>query len=134
MCSKVVALQAQAAAAVGGASSTNTGFAGRQLPVPALLYLATRGGAEVCGLQARIGALAPGMAFDALVASVRDDAGNPALWGVDMDAALGGRGTGKGAKEELEGMLERFLFCGDDRNIRRVYVQGRLVGGKEFAK
>ena len=47
-------------------------------------------------------------------------------------AALGGRR--KGAKEELEGMLERFLFCGDDRNIRRVYVQGRLVGGKEFAQ
>jgi guanine deaminase len=29
-------------------------------------------------------------------------------------------------------MLERFFFCGDDRNIRRVYVQGRLIGGKDF--
>ena len=37
----------------------------------------------------------------------------------------------KGEREELAGMLERFLFCGDDRNVRRVYVQGRLVGGKE---
>ena len=40
-------------------------------------------------------------------------------------------GRGKTDVEELEGMLERFLFCGDDRNVRRVYVQGRLVGGKE---
>ena len=81
-------------------------------------------------------------AFDALVASVRADAGNPALWGADLDAALGvkdpaGHGDDDGEEQErarvreLEGMLERFLFTGDDRNVRRVYVQGRLVGGKE---
>lgn len=47
---------------------------------------------------------------------------------MDTDAELG---IGKGGKEELEGMLERFLFTGDDRNVKRVYVQGRWVGGSE---
>lgn len=61
---------------------------------------------------------------------------------MDLDEELGVKGSGgengdeggrgKSDKEVLEGMLERFLFCGDDRNIRRVYVRGRLIGGKEF--
>jgi len=34
-------------------------------------------------------------------------------------------------KEELDAMLERLLFCGDDRNLRRVYVQGHWIGGTE---
>ena len=101
-----------------------------------LLYLATQGGAEVCDIGARVGSLAPGKAFDALVVSVRSDVGNPATWGVDMDLELGVREAELGEDEseevELESFLERFLFCGDDRNIRRVYVQGRFIGGKEF--
>ena len=134
ICSKVVAMAAP--------REPQSGFADRQLPVPTLFYLATRGGAEVCGLGSRIGQLTPGRAFDALVVSIRTDAGNPAVWGADLDTRLhvgasGGEpghegGRGKTETEELEGMLERFLFCGDDRNIRRVYVQGRLIGGKEF--
>ena len=32
----------------------------------------------------------------------------------------------------MDGWLERFLHCGDDRNIERVYVQGRFVGGRSF--
>ena len=30
----------------------------------------------------------------------------------------------KRLKEELDAMLERLLFCGDDRNLRRVYIRG----------
>lgn len=119
-------------------------FASKQLSIPTLLYLATQGGADVCNISARTGSLDPGKAFDALVVSVDDNAGNPALWGSDLDRELGiNRWTteevgerrkteAEKRKEELEAMLERFLFCGDDRNIRKVYVQGRLIGGKEF--
>lgn len=117
-------------------------FANRQLPVSTLLYLATQGGAEVCNLASHIGSLTPGRSFDALLVSVRSEAGNPGIWGADLDVDLGVRanggepgdegGRGKTGTEELEGDLERFLFCGDDRNIKRVYVKGRMIGGKEF--
>jgi guanine deaminase len=121
-------------------STSNSTFAGKQLPVATLLYLATLGGAHVCALESRIGSFAPGKAFDALVASTRAECGNPAVWGPDVDDALGlvrERGGADGVdetvvenkKQQLESVLERFLFGGDDRNIRRVYVEGRLIGG-----
>lgn len=104
-------------------------FANRQLPLSALLYLATLGGADVCNLSSRIGSFETSNAFDALLVSVRSDVGNPGLWGVDTDEDLGIDIGGDGA--ELDGMLERFLFTGDDRNVRRVYVQGRWIGGAD---
>ena len=131
MCSKVVALRT-------ASTPAHTRFTDRQLPLATLFYLATLGGAEVCDLQTRIGSLVPGKAFDALVVSVRSEAGNPAVWGMDtaeeleMGLTRDGKARAKTEREELAGMLERFLFCGDDRNVRRVYVQGRFVGGKEL--
>ena len=35
-------------------------------------------------------------------------------------------------KKIVNGWLECFLHGGDDRNIERVYVQGRFVGGRKF--
>ncbi|THU85654.1 guanine deaminase [Dendrothele bispora CBS 962.96] len=100
------------------------GFANDQLSIATLLYLATLGGAEVCAIDQEVGSLVPGKSFDAIVADVRDTAGNPALWSIDAETH---DLTGKDA---LEGMLQRFLFCGDDRNISDVFVQGRRIGGK----
>ncbi|KAL1721068.1 hypothetical protein EV715DRAFT_288613 [Schizophyllum commune] len=114
--SKVIAMRSP------GAASPTT-FANRQLSVNTLLYLATLGGAHVCALDAHIGNFAPGKAFDALLVNCRNDAGNPNLWGVDPDIHVG---------DNLMGLLERFLFCGDDRNISAVYVQGRLIGGTSY--
>lgn len=98
-------------------------FTDQQLSVATLLYLATLGGAQLCCLDHRVGSFAANKSFDAIIVNVGADAGNPALWGGLEDG-----------KDILEGMLERFLFCGDDRNISRVYVQGRFIGGKEFKK
>ena len=106
-------------------------YAGRQLPLAALLYLATLGGARVCGLEDCIGSFAPGKAFDALLVSVRSDTGNPGLWSVDRDEELKVKHADS---KELEVWLERFLFTGDDRNIRKVYVQGRWIGGAELVR
>jgi len=103
-------------------------YAGQQLPLSTLLYLATLGGARVCGLGDRIGSFAIGKAFDALLVSVRGDASNPALWDVDLDKELG---IEPAEGEKLAIWLERFFFTGDDRNIKRVYVQGRWIGGAE---
>jgi len=122
--SKVLAMQADVAP-----SDVHT-YAGYQLPLVTLLYLATLGGARVCGLGDRIGSFAIGKAFDALLVSVRGDTSNPALWDLDLDKELR---IEPAEGKELDIWLERFFFTGDDRNIKRVYVQGRWIGGTEQA-
>lgn len=89
------------------------------LSVATLLHMATLGGAAVCNLSDHIGSFTPGKQFDALYISLRKG-GNPAVW------------YELGREEELEQQLERFMFGGDDRNIRNVWVNGRSVGGAEF--
>ncbi|KAI6150706.1 hypothetical protein BKA82DRAFT_4118800 [Pisolithus tinctorius] len=105
---------------------------GKKFDTAMLLYLATLGGAEVCCLQDRIGSFERGKAFDALLVSVRDDSGNPAIWGYNPGRDLTEEDTPKSAEEMLKEWLERFFFCGDDRNIRQVIVQGAVIGGQEF--
>jgi guanine deaminase len=99
------------------------GYNNRKLSVATLLYLATLGGAHVCGLENDIGSFAPGKSFDALMVKVASEAGNSGLYPGEQE---------ENADRCLRGMLERFLFCGDDRNISRVYVQGQLIGGTDF--
>ena len=134
-------------------------FASKPLTIPTLFWLATSGGAQVCNLENKVGSLEVGKSFDAIVVNIRNTPGSPLspgsphnlnIWGVGDDEELGietrrrkedvsvGEGDAKAndnlenrLKEELDAMLERFLFCGDDRNLRRVYVQGRWIGGTE---
>lgn len=84
----------------------------------------------MCCLDDRIGSFAAGKSFDALLVNVNESAGNPALWS-GMDDAEAETAS---PKERLDNMLERFLFCGDDRNIKKVFVQGRVIGGKRFTQ
>jgi len=100
-------------------------FTNRQLSLATLLYLATLGGAEVCAMDHQIGSFAPGKSFDALIVDVRDGTRNVGLWGIS-DLGVNSSTSGKDALEE---MLGRFVFCGDDRNISAVFVQGKLIGG-----
>ena len=131
-------------------------FASKPLSIPTLFWLATLGGAQVCNLENKIGSLEVGKSFDAIVVNIRNTSGSPIhphnlnIWGVGDDEDLGietrrrkdddslVEGDAKAdatveerLREELDAMFERFLFCGDDRNLRRVYVQGRWVGGTE---
>jgi guanine deaminase len=106
---------------------SNTQFAGKQLSIPTLFYMATMGGASLCCLEDKIGSFAPKKAFDALLVSVKPDIDIPSLWAMsdpefdklDVEAKLHRR-------------LEKFLFGGDDRNILKVYVQGACIGGQLF--
>ncbi len=91
----------------------------KKLSVEECLYLATRGGAKCLGLERKVGAFDVGMEWDAqLVAlddaeddNVGDGTGPVELWG----------------KETWEEKAAKWLFCGDDRNTKKVFVRGRLV-------
>lgn len=76
------------------------------------LYMATLGGARVCGLQDRLGNFGIGKSFDALI--------------IDLSRERHGRvDIFKGESDEK--VVEKWVFNGDDRNIARVYVGGRVV-------
>lgn len=111
----------------------------------------------MCNLEDKIGSLEVGKSFDAIIVNIQNTPAhshhhpvsprNPNIWGVGDDEELGldirrgkdgadGNGRAgvddeKKLMEELDAMLERLLFCGDDRNLRRVYVQGHWIGGTE---
>ncbi len=101
------------------AASSEDRFVGKPLPLATLVYLATLGGAKVCNLDSKIGSLDPGKDFDALLINANPSRGNPGLLTCDDTGA-----------EDVESgwtLLEKFLFSGDDRNISKVWVKGRLV-------
>ncbi|KAL8929024.1 MAG: hypothetical protein Q9208_001467 [Pyrenodesmia sp. 3 TL-2023] len=100
-----------------------------KLGVEECLYLATRGGAEVLGLSGKVGAFEVGMQWDAQMVRVErvEDGGG------DTDSGAGKRAAGdKGlvqcwGKETWEEKVAKWMYCGDDRNTRKVWVKGRLV-------
>ncbi|KAG1756427.1 uncharacterized protein EDB91DRAFT_1241499 [Suillus paluster] len=106
-------------------------FTNQKLSIATLLYLATLGGAHVCCLEDRVGSFEEGKAFDALLVTVQDAAGNPAVWGYNPQRDLTQGVTAQSADKNLIEWLERFLFCGDDRNIKKVIVQGKTIGGRD---
>jgi guanine deaminase len=101
-----------------------SGLANKTLPLATLLHMSTLGGAQVCNLEHTTGSLDPGKAFDAVWASVRPEAGNAGVW-ANVDKCDGM------PVDTLQALLEKFFFCGDDRNVRKVWVRGRLVGGAD---
>jgi len=126
-CSKLVAMEAAAKSpATSTIASAGGPLANRQLPIETLLFLATLGGAQVCNIQHAVGNFEEGKQFDALLVSTRDECGNPNMW-IEPDE-LDALACEK-PERVLAEQLEKFLLCGDDRNIRRVYVGGHLVGG-----
>lgn len=81
-----------------------------------LVFLATLGGAQVLDMESKIGNLEAGKEFDALVVDVEDVISvEPNMWQRESD--------------QDEALVKKWVFLGDDRTIRQVYVQGRLVGG-----
>ncbi|KAI9245441.1 guanine deaminase [Sporodiniella umbellata] len=83
------------------------------LATPELFHLATLGGAQVLNLDQKIGNFFPEKSFDALLVDLTTGS---------MDL-MGG--------ETRMQKIEKFLFNGNDQNIRDVYVQGRRVAGSK---
>jgi guanine deaminase len=99
-----------------------------QLALAEILYLATMGGAEVCALQDRVGNFVVGKEFDALLIDPNAKGGNVDIF--EEDAEDWDRVLSKWAFNGYF-LLKQFLtLYRDDRNIQKVWVQGKLVAGQ----
>jgi guanine deaminase len=88
-------------------SISNGGF---DVSPATVLYLATLGGAKALALDAITGSLEPGKDADFVVL---DSSAFPDL---PSDSQMG----------DLEKLLSRLVFLGDDRMVERTYVRGRI--------
>jgi guanine deaminase len=84
-----------------------------------IVYLATIGGARVVGMEDQIGSFEAGKKFDALVIDVEGI--------VSVDSFLL-----EDREDVREDTVKKWVFLGDDRNIRKVYVDGHLVAGHDI--
>ncbi|EXJ59799.1 guanine deaminase [Cladophialophora yegresii CBS 114405] len=82
------------------------------------LWLATMGGAKVVGMEGRLGGFEEGMLWDVqeIVLGDVDEFGDVNETGVDIFGW-----------EDWENRVAKWVWNGDDRNVRRVWVGGRLV-------
>lgn len=100
----------------------------KKLSVEECLYLATMGGAKCLGLEGKVGGFEVGMQWDAQFVQLDVD-----------DDEEGEEGEGGGVPGDKRGPVElwgketwgekvaKWMFCGDDRNTKMVFVAGRLV-------
>lgn len=102
------------------------------LAVPEVLHLATRGGARLLGLADRVGAFEVGMQWDAQLVALHSVPGRDD--GEEDDGADGKNDNDGNAGnvslfgwETWEECVAKWLFNGDDRNTKKVWVKGRLV-------
>nr|OQO25915.1 hypothetical protein B0A51_07493 [Rachicladosporium sp. CCFEE 5018] len=91
-----------------------------KLAVEEALYLATRGGAKVVGLESRIGGFEVGMDWDAQVVGLGDTVGTDEIDQREGLLEIFG-------KETWEEKVAKWVYTGDDRNTLAVWVKGRLV-------
>lgn len=92
-----------------------------KLSTEEVLYLATRGGAKVVGLEDRIGGFEVGMDWDAQMISL----GGVGTDGEDVDedrVPVDFYGW-----ENWEERVAKWVYTGDDRNTAAVWVKGLLV-------
>ncbi|QIX01504.1 hypothetical protein AMS68_007021 [Peltaster fructicola] len=86
-----------------------------------IVYLATLGGAHVVDMAGSIGNFEVGKQFDALLI---DTESVPS-----MDRTLWHSG-----RAGLDAMVKKWVFLGDDRSVRKVWVAGKLVAGHDKSK
>lgn len=98
-----------------------------KLSVNEALYLATLGGARVCGYEDQLGSFEVGKKWECQLISVEDDVSpfdtfeflNPDLNGLRLGNA--------GDVQKFQDIIDKWVFNGDDRNVREVYVNGRCI-------
>lgn len=108
-----------------------------KLSVEEALYLATRGGAEVLGLESKVGAFELGMEWDAILIGLTnvpevDEERELGRVGERVSDVVGG---GMGPVdvfgwENWSEKVAKWMYCGDDRNVLSVWVKGKVVHKK----
>ncbi|KAG7002078.1 mediator of RNA polymerase II transcription subunit 17 [Physcia stellaris] len=111
-----------------------------KLSVEEVLYLATVGGAKCLGLEQKVGLFEVGFEFDAQMIQCGDfsvegdgvevfdgDSVGSLSAGHDHPVELWG-------KESVREKLAKWVFCGDDRNVKKVWVKGRKVHERRGAE
>lgn len=86
------------------------------------LWLATMGGAKVVGMEGRLGGFEEGMFWDTQEIVMGD---------VDSDGGGEDNGVDVFGWESWENRVAKWVWNGDDRNVKRVWVGGRLVHERE---
>jgi guanine deaminase len=95
--------------------SIQTDSEAAKLSTEEALYLATRGGARVVGLEDKVGGFEVGMEWDAQMVSL-GEVGEEVVGPVDVFGW-----------ESWAERVEKWVYSGDDRNTVAVWVRGRLV-------
>lgn len=96
----------------------------KALSLDEVFYLATLGGARVCGVDSKVGNLEVGKEFDAVVVQPNMIVSSEAS---DDVRNTGGVMTPVEEDDTVRTVFEKFIVSGDDRNIAQVYVKGRRV-------
>ncbi|KAK0764485.1 hypothetical protein N5P37_003887 [Trichoderma harzianum] len=94
-----------------------------KLTVEEVLYLATRGGARCVGLEDKIGGFEVGMEWDAQLVTLNEVNGDGEVHDEDDDHGF----VDMFGWETWGDRVAKWVYNGDDRNTKRVWVKGRLV-------
>ncbi|KAK2735062.1 hypothetical protein FQN57_001342 [Myotisia sp. PD_48] len=106
-----------------------------KLSVEETLYLATRGGAKVLGMEDEIGAFEEGMFWDAQMIELGEDIEDSPSSSSSQDDVHHKALTRGQATVDIFGFerwderIAKWMWNGDDRNVIAVWVGGRLVHG-----
>ncbi|OWB54647.1 zinc ion binding protein [[Candida] boidinii] len=99
-----------------------------KLSVNDVLYLATMGGAKVLRLDDKIGSFAVGKKWDAQLIDLSCE--NSPVDTFEFQEPIWGGEDLKLSKRKYQDLIDKWLFNGDDRNVRSVFVNGRRVLSK----
>ncbi|GMF04961.1 unnamed protein product [[Candida] boidinii] len=99
-----------------------------KLSVNDVLYLATMGGAKVLRLDDKIGSFTVGKKWDAQLIDLSCE--NSPVDTFEFQEPIWGGEDLKLSKRKYQDLIDKWLFNGDDRNVRSVFVNGRRVLSK----
>lgn len=90
-----------------------------------VLYLATMGGAKVLNIDNNVGCFKKGMKFDCLQINLSSENSN-----IDTFEFQNPNWSLNNGIDKFKDLIDKWLFNGDDRNIERVWVNGRCIINK----